>query len=68
MSLSRKFERAADAFAIKNRPDPRPFVLALKKLAAHNLSNLSPHPLYVWFSYSHPPVLERINYLERLQR
>lgn len=68
MSLSRKFERAADEFAMKSRPDPRPFVLALKKLAAHNLSNLNPHPLYVWFSYSHPPVLERINYLERPQK
>ena len=68
MSLSRKFERAADEFAMKSRPDPRPFVLALKKLAAHNLSNLNPHPLYVWFSYSHPPVLERISYLERPQK
>jgi STE24 endopeptidase len=68
MSLSRNFERAADAFAVQNRHDPGPFVLALKKLATHNLANLSPHPLYVWFSYSHPPVLERINYLERPQR
>jgi STE24 endopeptidase len=68
MSLSRKFEKAADEFAMKSRPDPGPFVLALKKLAAHNLSNLNPHPLYVWFSYSHPPVLERISCLERPQK
>ena len=68
MSLSRKFERAADEFAMKSRPGPKPFVLALKKLTTHNLSNLNPHPLYVWFSYSHPPVLERINYLERPQK
>jgi STE24 endopeptidase len=68
MSLSRKFERAADEFALKSRPDSGPFVLVLKKLTTHNLSNLNPHPLYVWFSYSHPPVLERINYLERAQK
>jgi STE24 endopeptidase len=68
MSLSRKFEKEADDFALKSRPDPGPFVLAMKKLATHNLSNLNPHPLYVWFSYSHPPVLERINYLECPQK
>ncbi len=65
MSLSRKFEKQADEFAMNARPDPTPFILSLKKLTVDNLSNLNPHPLYVWFSYSHPPVLERINYLER---
>jgi STE24 endopeptidase len=65
MSLSRKFEKQADEFAMNARPDPTPFILSLKKLSVDNLSNLNPHPLYVWFSYSHPPVLERINYLER---
>jgi len=64
MSLSRKFEKQADEFAMNARLDPTPFILSLKKLAVDNLSNLNPHPLYVWFSYSHPPVLERINYLE----
>jgi STE24 endopeptidase len=33
---------------------------ALKRLAADNLANLSPHPLYAWFYYSHPPLVERI--------
>ncbi len=64
MSLSRKFEKQADEFAVNARLNPAPFILSLKKLAADNLSNLNPHPLYVWFNYSHPPVLERINYLE----
>jgi STE24 endopeptidase len=65
MSLSRRFEKQADEFATNARPDRTPFILSLKKLAVDNLSNLNPHPLYVWFSYSHPPILERINYLER---
>jgi len=36
---------------------------ALKRLAKDNLSNLFPHPLYVAFHYSHPPLLERISRL-----
>jgi STE24 endopeptidase len=38
---------------------------ALKKLSAHNLSNLRPHPFYVFLNYSHPPVLERIRAIRR---
>jgi STE24 endopeptidase len=58
--LSRKNEYAADRFAVETTPDSASFVSALKKLAVHNLSNLSPHPLYVVLNYSHPPVLERL--------
>jgi STE24 endopeptidase len=58
--FSRKNEFAADQFAVDTTSDPESFVLALKKLAVHNLSNLNPHPLYVFLNYSHPPVLERI--------
>jgi STE24 endopeptidase len=39
-------------------------VKALKRLASDNLSNLIPHPLYAWFYYSHPPLLERIRRLQ----
>jgi STE24 endopeptidase len=36
---------------------------ALKKLSSDNLSNLKPHPAYVFVHYSHPPVLERLKHL-----
>jgi STE24 endopeptidase len=42
-----------------------PLVTAFKRMAAHNLSNLRPHPLYVAFHYSHPPLSQRIELLER---
>jgi STE24 endopeptidase len=38
-------------------------ISALKKLSVDNLSNLTPHPFYVFLHYSHPPVLERIRAL-----
>jgi STE24 endopeptidase len=40
-----------------------PMRSALKRLAADNLANLTPHPLYAWFYYSHPPLVERIERL-----
>jgi STE24 endopeptidase len=64
-ALSRRFEREADGFAVHLMEDPWSLATALKRTAADNLSNLSPHPLYVWFNYSHPPLVERI---ERLQK
>ncbi|HTY23449.1 MAG TPA: M48 family metallopeptidase [Desulfomonilaceae bacterium] len=66
MRLSRSFEQEADEFAVRAQADARPLAQALKKLASHNLSNLSPHPMYVWFNYSHPPLLQRINHLEAI--
>ena len=62
--ISRKFERQADAYSFKAMQTAEPLVAALKKMARDNLANLKPHPLYVWFHYSHPPLLERIQYLE----
>jgi STE24 endopeptidase len=64
MALSRRFEREADAFAAKLLETPQPLVKALKGMAAHNLANLNPHPFYVWFNYSHPPLVERVRVLE----
>lgn len=58
--FSRKNEFEADRYAAETTGDPGSMVSALKKLSAHNLSNLTPHPLYVFLNYSHPPVLERI--------
>ena len=61
--LSRKNETAADQFAAETTKDPLSMVAALKKLSVHNLSNLTPHPFYVFLNYSHPPVLKRIQSL-----
>ena len=66
MARSRKHEREADDYARRLIKDIGPFVNALKKMASDNLSNLRPHPLYVRFHYSHPPILERIQRLEHL--
>jgi STE24 endopeptidase len=62
--VSRRHEFASDRFATTTTGKTRPMVEALKKLSLHNLSNLSPHPLYVFLNYSHPPVLQRIAALE----
>jgi STE24 endopeptidase len=62
--LSRKNETAADRFSAETTHDPQSMVAALKKLSVHNLTNLMPHPLYVFLNYSHPPVLHRISELQ----
>jgi STE24 endopeptidase len=64
MAISRKFERQADFYSLGILKTAKPLSTALKKMAKENLSNLTPHPLYVCFNYSHPPLLERIEYLE----
>ena len=58
--LSRKNEYQADAYAVGTTGNPGAMIDALKKLSVNNLSNLRPHPLYVFLNYSHPPVLKRI--------
>ena len=68
MAISRKFEREADYYSLEVLKTAKPLSTALKKMAKENLSNLNPHPLYVWFNYSHPPLLERIEYLEAHKR
>lgn len=60
---SRKNEFEADAYA-KSSFNAKALVTALKKLSVDNLSNLYPHPLYVFFHYSHPPLLKRLAVLE----
>ncbi len=56
---SRRYEYQADAFAAKVMKEPRSLIGALRKLNEKNLSNLTPHPLYSGFYYSHPTLLER---------
>ncbi len=57
--FSRKHEYEADAFAREAMGGPAPLVAALRKLAQKNLSNLTPHPWYSGFHYSHPTLVER---------
>ena len=56
---SRRFEYEADAFARATMAEGQPLIQALRKLTEKNLSNLTPHPLYSAFYYSHPTLLER---------
>ncbi len=65
--VSRKNEFGADAFAAQNFR-PGPLISALKKLSVKNLSNLTPHPVYVFFNYSHPPLLQRLEHLHKFER
>lgn len=64
--LSRRNEYAADRFAARTTGEPGSLVEALKKLSANNLSNLTPHPFYVFLNYSHPTLLQRIKAIKRL--
>ena len=63
--VSRKNEFEADAFA-KSTFKGEALISALKKLSSDSLSNLTPHPLYVFFYYSHPPLYQRIRQIEEL--
>jgi STE24 endopeptidase len=63
-AIMRRYEREADKMAMELVGTSEPMINALKRLAKDNLSNLHPHPLYVWFYYSHPPLIERIEYLK----
>ena len=60
--LSRKFEYQADDYA-KNTFAAMPLITSLKKLSKNSLSNLTPHPAYVFMHYSHPPLIQRIKNL-----
>ncbi len=66
MAISRRFEREADRHVFMALKTTEPLRNALKKMARDNLSNLRPHPLYVWFNYSHPSLLERVKRLENM--
>ena len=59
-AFSRKNEFEADRFAARTTGSGEPLISALKKLSADSLNNLTPHPLHVALTASHPPVLQRI--------
>lgn len=60
---SRRNEYEADRFARETFAG-KPLAEALKTLSVKNLSNINPHPLYVFIHYSHPPLLARLKELE----
>ncbi|MDP4292480.1 MAG: M48 family metallopeptidase, partial [Bacteroidota bacterium] len=64
--LSRHFEYQADGFA-GTHCDPDDLQQALKRLSVDHLSNLNPHPFYVFIHYSHPPLISRLERLESLK-
>lgn len=63
-ALSRHNEFQADNFA-REKYEAISLITSLKKLSKNNLSNLTPHPVYVFFHYSHPPLLQRIRSLNK---
>jgi STE24 endopeptidase len=65
MAISRRFEREADQFAARMLGTAAPMISSFKRLAVDNLANLTPHPFYVWFHYSHPTLVERVAWLEK---
>jgi STE24 endopeptidase len=58
--LSRRYEFEADAYAVRMTGMSAELISSLKKLSVDALSNLTPHPLKVFFEYTHPPVLDRV--------
>lgn len=61
--ISRKNEYEADAYA-KETYDATPLITGLKRMSSDHLSNLTPHPAYVFVHYSHPPLNARVSALE----
>jgi STE24 endopeptidase len=61
--VSRKHEYEADRFAVCELKDAKPMEESLVKLTIKNLSNLTPHPWYSAYHYSHPTPAERISAL-----
>ena len=63
---SRRYEYQADAYAAQTMHEHQSLIGALRKLNEKNLSNLTPHPFYSGFYYSHPTLLEREQALRRI--
>lgn len=61
--ISRSFEYTADRYAVRASNNPEALISALKKISADSMANLQPHPVKVFFDYSHPPILDRIKEL-----
>ncbi len=66
-ALSRKHEYASDKFAVEQTNGKEHMEAALLKLTKQNLSNLTPHPWYSAFHYSHPAILERVKAIREIK-
>ena len=66
--LSRRNEYQADRFAVETIDEPSSLADSLKKLSAENLSNLTPHPFYVFLNYSHPTLLQRVEAIRQYKK
>ena len=66
-AYSRKNEYDADKYSVETIDDKKNLILALKNLTVSNLSNLTPHPFYVFLNYSHPPILKRIEAIQNIK-
>jgi STE24 endopeptidase len=67
-AVSRTYERDADRYVLGLIGSTRFLAQALKRLAKENLANLHPHPAYVAFYYSHPPLAERVERLLNMDK
>ncbi len=63
--LSRKFEYQADRYSVMHTHNKTALIDALKVLSRENFSNLTPHPIYVAVKYTHPPVSDRIDTIQK---
>ena len=63
---SRRYEYQADRYAAEVMGEIGSLTGALRKLNEKNLSNLTPHPIYSGFYYSHPSLLERERALNKI--
>ena len=66
--LSRRNEYEADRYSAETTEEPGTIIQALKNLSTTNLSNLTPHPFYVFIYYSHPPLLQRIQAIQNIEK
>ena len=64
--ISRRNEYQADQWAVETTTSKNNLISGLKKLAVENLANLSPHPMFVMLNYSHPPLFNRVEFINSL--